>query len=157
MESGLLHNIGQRFLPRNSCFKPKISGLTQVYVSRAPMLFMQFRPNNSTNLFIFASHSIYTWLSQPGLLKRQNKGHWAKYKKQFSKYLNKYPGQWLLFNMCWWTSSTPGLPTEWAQYSFCKFLLLHPLGVRFYWQVSTQIPQTPSSQSSATLVLRGPL
>lgn len=79
MESGLLHNTGQRFSPRNSCFKAKISGLAQVYISRALMLCMQFRPNNSINLFIFASYSMYTWLSQPGLLKRQNKGHWAKY------------------------------------------------------------------------------
>lgn len=80
MESGLLRNIGQRFSPGNSCLEPIISGWTQVYISRAPMLCIQFRSNNSINLFTFVSHSIYTWLSQPGLLKRQNKGHWAKYK-----------------------------------------------------------------------------
>lgn len=40
--------------------------------------------------------------------------------------MNKYPGQWLQFNTCWWTVSTPAHCTVWAQYSFCRFLLLHP-------------------------------
>lgn len=154
MESDLLHGIGQRFSPRNSCFKPVTSGWAQIYISRALMLWMQFRPNNSMNLFIFASYSIYTWLSQPCLLKRLNKGHWAKDKNKKNSLANLWTN--ILdngYNLIPVSELLLLLHSPLSEHSiqsvdFSSFILL---GVWFYWKLHTQIPQTPSSHSSATL------